>query len=45
MVVKGEKVGGVGTTGLSTGNHLHFQIMIDGATVDPLSGKYYVNPN
>jgi murein DD-endopeptidase MepM/ murein hydrolase activator NlpD len=44
-VYKGDKVGGVGTTGLSTGNHLHFQIMIDGATVDPLSnGKYYVSP-
>ena len=45
-VEKGVKVGGVGTTGLSTGNHLHFQIMIDGATVDPQrNGKYYVNPN
>jgi murein DD-endopeptidase MepM/ murein hydrolase activator NlpD len=44
-VLKGEKVGGVGTTGLSTGNHLHFQIMINGATVDPLSGKYFVSPN
>ena len=44
-VYKGDKVGGVGTTGLSTGNHLHFQIMVDGATVDPISnGKYYVNP-
>jgi murein DD-endopeptidase MepM/ murein hydrolase activator NlpD len=46
IVAKGEKVGGVGTTGLSTGNHLHFQIMINGQTIDPLdsSGKYYVSP-
>ncbi|MCL2166690.1 MAG: peptidoglycan DD-metalloendopeptidase family protein [Clostridiales bacterium] len=45
MVYKGDKVGGVGTTGLSTGNHLHFQIMINGATVDPLhNGQYFVSP-
>lgn len=43
FVAKGQKVGGVGTTGLSTGNHLHFQIMVDGETVDPLgNGDYYV---
>ena len=43
FVAKGQKVGGVGTTGLSTGNHLHFQIMVDGKTIDPLgSGDYYV---
>ena len=45
VVSKGAKVGGVGTTGLSTGNHLHFQIMIDGTAVNPLTnGKYYVSP-
>ena len=44
-VSKGAKVGGVGTTGLSTGNHLHFQIMINGSAVNPLSNdKYNVNP-
>ncbi|MDR1193425.1 MAG: peptidoglycan DD-metalloendopeptidase family protein [Peptococcaceae bacterium] len=45
IVVKGERVGGVGTTGLSTGNHLHFQIMLDGQTVNPLThSTYFVNP-
>jgi murein DD-endopeptidase MepM/ murein hydrolase activator NlpD len=45
IVLKGERVGGVGTTGLSTGNHLHFQIMIDGQTVNPLThSTYFVNP-
>lgn len=46
IVPKGAKVGGVGTTGVSTGNHLHYQIMINGKTVDPLDkgGKYFVSP-
>ena len=43
IVTKGSKIGGVGTTGLSTGNHLHFEIRVDGATVDPLGHPtYYV---
>jgi murein DD-endopeptidase MepM/ murein hydrolase activator NlpD len=43
VVLKGSEVGGVGTTGLSTGYHLHFEIMVDGATVNPLShSKYFV---
>jgi len=34
-VVKGQNLGPVGTTGLSTGNHLHWQVELDGDPVDP----------
>ncbi len=32
----GDIIGEVGTTGASTGNHLHFQINVHGIQVDPL---------
>ena len=35
-VTRGETVGYVGSTGWSTGCHLHFTIMQDGDTVDPM---------
>ncbi|MBR5309985.1 MAG: M23 family metallopeptidase [Oscillospiraceae bacterium] len=35
-VEKGDFIGRVGTTGLSTGNHLHFAISVGGIFVDPL---------
>ncbi len=36
-VSKGEIVAKVGTTGNSTGNHLHFEVMINGQTTDPMT--------
>jgi murein DD-endopeptidase MepM/ murein hydrolase activator NlpD len=37
-VVAGTRVGLVGSTGRSSGPHLHFEIRVRGATVDPLTG-------
>ncbi|MCO6450439.1 MAG: peptidoglycan DD-metalloendopeptidase family protein [Caldilineales bacterium] len=35
-VGRGEQVGLVGTTGLSTGAHLHWEVRVDGVAVNPL---------
>lgn len=37
QVTKGDVIGNVGSTGESTGNHLHFEIRIDGVKQDPAS--------
>lgn len=38
-VKQGDVIGYVGTTGRSTGNHLHYEIRVNGSRVDPLN--YY----
>ena len=35
-------IGYVGSTGLSTGPHLHYELYKDGRTVDPLSVRFTV---
>lgn len=44
ILERGEKIGRVGNTGMSTGPHLHFEIRINGEAVDPLPllGNYQV---
>lgn len=39
QVKQGQLIGYVGTTGLSTGPHLHYEFQINGKHVDPLSQK------
>ncbi len=44
LVNPGDLIGKVGTTGLSTGNHLHWSIFVNGEYVDPMEWTRRVLP-
>jgi murein DD-endopeptidase MepM/ murein hydrolase activator NlpD len=44
IVEAGDLIGRVGTTGLSTGNHLHWSLFVHGDYVDPMEWTRRVLP-
>ena len=44
IVEREEKVGEVGSTGRSTGPHLHYEIRVEGESIDPIDAGYIEAP-
>jgi murein DD-endopeptidase MepM/ murein hydrolase activator NlpD len=40
-VKRGEKIGTVGSSGMSAGSHLHYEVLLNGKNVDPV--YYFFN--
>ena len=43
QVVMGQQIALTGTTGISTGNHLHFQVEVGGVAIDPIQFLDFFN--
>lgn len=43
QVTRGEAIAAVGTSGLSTGPHLHYEVLVNGKQVDPLRFRFAQN--
>jgi len=44
LVRQGQLIGYVGSSGLSTGPHLHYEVLQDGRAVDPMSVRFTASP-